>query len=55
MGRPWNLRLYVRNLSNKDYATGGISVFPTTGIYSYNLGAPRTYGLQLRYRFGIEQ
>lgn len=48
---PLDLRMYVRNLTDEEYATGGVSVW-TTGFVSYMLGAPRTYGLELRYRFG---
>ncbi len=53
MGQPFDVRAYVRNLTDEEYATGGISVW-SSGMYSFNLGAPRTYGLQLRYRFGTE-
>jgi iron complex outermembrane receptor protein len=51
MGSPLDLRLYGRNLTDEEYATGGVSVW-TTGFVSYMLGAPRTYGLEMRYRFG---
>jgi iron complex outermembrane receptor protein len=54
MGNPFDLRFYVKNLSDEKYATGGVSVI-STGLYAYTLGAPRTYGLELRYRFGTEK
>ena len=51
MGSRLDLRLYGRNLTDEEYATGGVSVW-TTGFVTYMLGAPRTYGLEMRYRFG---
>ncbi len=51
MGKPIDLRAYVKNLTDEEYATGGVSVW-TTGFITYILGAPRTYGFELRYRFG---
>jgi len=55
MRQPFDVRLYVKNLANENYATGGTSVYPTTGFYSYTLGTPRTYGLEVRYRMGTEK
>ena len=54
MGQPLDLRLYGRNLGDTEYATGGNTVW-STGFYTYNLGAPRTWGLEVRYRFGSER
>ena len=51
MGKPLDLRLYGKNLADEEYSTGGTSVW-TTGFITHILGAPRTYGLDLRYRFG---
>jgi iron complex outermembrane receptor protein len=51
MGHGFDLRLYGKNLADKNYATGGTSVI-STGFYSYTMGAPRTFGLELRYAFG---
>lgn len=51
MGKPIDVRAYVKNLTDEEYATGGTSVW-TTGFITAILGAPRTYGLELRYRFG---
>jgi iron complex outermembrane recepter protein len=50
-GKPFDLRLFVQNATDKDYALGGISVW-TTGFESVTLGAPRTFGFSVRYRFG---
>jgi iron complex outermembrane receptor protein len=44
--------LFARNLFNKDYlASGDVSAL-ALGETSAFYGAPRTYGIQLRYRFG---
>ncbi len=51
MGKPFDVRAYVKNLTDEEYATGGTSVW-TTGFITAILGPPRTYGLELRYRFG---
>ena len=51
MGKPIDLRAYVKNLTDEEYATGGTSVW-TTGFVTALLGPPRTYGLEMRYRFG---
>lgn len=51
MGSSLDARLFVKNLSDKEYATGGTSVW-STGFASYTLGAPRTYGVEVRYHFG---
>jgi iron complex outermembrane receptor protein len=50
-GQPLDLRLGVQNLTNEDYALGGIQLW-TTGFQTVTLGPPRTYILSLRYRFG---
>jgi iron complex outermembrane recepter protein len=51
MGKPLDLRIYGKNLADEEYSTGGTSVW-TTGFVTHILGAPRTYGFDLRYRFG---
>jgi len=51
MGIPLDLRLYIKNLTDKNYASGGTSVYASVGFYDYILGAPRTYGAELKYRF----
>lgn len=51
LGRPLDLRLYVDNAADEDYSTGGSSVW-TTGFTVVTLGAPRTFGIEARYRFG---
>jgi iron complex outermembrane receptor protein len=51
MNNPFDLRLWVKNLADKEYATGGTSVYTSTGLSTRILGAPRTVGLDLTYRF----
>lgn len=48
-GSNLDVRAYGKNLGNTEYATGGTSVW-TTGFITHMLGAPRTYGLEARYR-----
>jgi iron complex outermembrane recepter protein len=50
MQLPLDLRIYGRNLGDEEYSTGGTSVW-TTGFITHMLGAPRTYGMEMRYRF----
>jgi iron complex outermembrane recepter protein len=51
LGSALDTRLFVKNLTDEEYATGGTSVW-STGFSSYTLGAPRTYGVEVRYHFG---
>jgi iron complex outermembrane receptor protein len=51
MGKTIDLRAYVKNLTDEEYGTGGTSVW-TTGFVTTLLGPPRTYGFEMRYRFG---
>jgi iron complex outermembrane recepter protein len=51
METPLDVQIYGKNLTDEDYSTGGTSVW-TTGFITHILGAPRTYGIDLRYRFG---
>lgn len=51
-GSPFDLRLMVRNLSNEQYFTGGAGTFASLGTTSFIMGAPRTYSINIGYRFG---
>ena len=42
--------LFVNNLTDRKYFTGGHAT-ASVGVASYSVGAPRMYGLQLRYSF----
>lgn len=54
MGAPFDLRFYVRNIEDKEYYVGGGSII-TVGYHNGIYGAPRTYGVEARYRFGTEE
>lgn len=51
-GSPFDLRFLVRNLTNEQYFTGGAGTFASLGTTSFILGAPRTYSINIGYRFG---
>jgi iron complex outermembrane receptor protein len=51
-GRPISARFYVRNLFDKTYFVGSASNAASTGIFSFIKGAPRTFGVSVRYKFG---
>lgn len=42
---------YVKNLTNTEYSVGGIQLYPSFGISTKVFAEPRTYGIQVRYRF----
>jgi iron complex outermembrane receptor protein len=44
--------LFVTNLTDKVYATGGIGALASVGLAQKYYAAPRTFGVQLSYRFG---
>jgi iron complex outermembrane receptor protein len=50
-GRPWDASLYVSNLTNERYVLGGFGLSQLLGWDIYRFGAPRMYGLRLRYQF----
>lgn len=53
VGSRFNANLYVRNLTDETYTTGGFNSFGTAagGISTRMYAPPRTYGLELRYEF----
>lgn len=51
MGSNLSVSTYVKNLTNEEYSLGGIQLYPSFGISTKVFGEPRTYGMQLRYRF----
>jgi iron complex outermembrane recepter protein len=52
-GTNLDLSAYVKNLTNKFYRSGAASYTPGSGGFqSFILGAPRTFGLSVRYDFG---
>jgi iron complex outermembrane receptor protein len=54
-GRPVDVSAYVRNVFD-EYYYGGVqsASLAGTGLASYYVAPPRTYGVSLRYRFGAE-
>ncbi len=52
LGKPATLSGFVRNVADKEYvASAQNSVAVTTGFAAVTLGAPRTYGVELKYEF----
>jgi len=52
-GNPIDLTIYIKNAFDKEYVSAGGLI--NSGIYGLGTlfyGEPRTYGVQLRYRFG---
>jgi iron complex outermembrane receptor protein len=52
LGQPIDLGLFVTNVLDADYGTGGIAVYNAAGFSTYVWSEPRMYGAQLKYRFG---
>ena len=51
-GSNLDLTLYVRNLTDEEYKTGGVQLYTgATGFISATWGAPRSAGVQLRYHY----
>ncbi|MEG3162770.1 hypothetical protein U1763_19895 [Sphingomonas sp. LB2R24] len=52
-GQPLDLTAFMANATDKDFATGLQDQYNIGGgTVTYTYSEPRTYGLQLRYRFG---
>src|SRR5262249_40426890 len=51
-GSPIDMPLFVNNLTDEVYATGGISSLVTVGLAQKYYAAPRMVGVQLSYQFG---
>lgn len=51
-GAPIDIGLWATNLFDKEYQQQGIVNGPSAGIEGAIFGAPRMYGVSLRYRFG---
>ena len=50
--QPVDLSFYVKNLFDREYVNGPAFTGPTSFVETVQFGDPRTYGVQLRYRFG---
>lgn len=53
MGSNFDLALFANNVTDEVYSAGGVAN-PAIGIHAVQPGAPRTYGLELKYTFGEE-
>ncbi|QGZ96136.1 TonB-dependent receptor [Terricaulis silvestris] len=53
-GQPVDLSLFVKNALDEEYHPAGNTTYVSVGFSSGFLGAPRTIGAELRYRFGAE-
>jgi iron complex outermembrane receptor protein len=51
-GMPLDLSVYAKNVTNKEYYTGGSSVYSSLGETFVAFGAPRQIGASLTWRFG---
>lgn len=49
----FGLALWGRNLFDEKYWSAGASATPSIGVYTGQVGAPRMYGLEVNYKFGL--
>lgn len=54
MGTPFDASLFVRNALDDEWLVGSNSLMAAIGFQTNTWNEPRTYGLQLRYRFGSD-
>jgi iron complex outermembrane recepter protein len=47
----WSVALWVKNLADEEYRSSGIDLQASFGYDYSHIGAPRTYGAELTYRF----
>jgi iron complex outermembrane receptor protein len=52
LGTAVDASLYVKNATDEVYSLGGSDLYNSIGVVLNLYGEPRTYGLQLRYKFG---
>lgn len=51
MGSGFDAAVFVKNLEDKEYVTGGADIMATLGVSFHNRGNPRTFGATVRYNF----
>jgi iron complex outermembrane receptor protein len=51
-GKGFSVSLFGKNLTDKVYATAGDVALTSVGIADKEYAEPRTFGIELRYRFG---
>jgi iron complex outermembrane receptor protein len=47
----WDAAIWVKNITDEEYVVAGEDLFLAVGLGTWVLGQPRTYGIQLGYRF----
>lgn len=52
-GSGFGLALFGRNLFDEEYWSAGASTTPSIGVFTGQVGAPRMYGLEANYKFGL--
>lgn len=52
--RPVDLAFFVKNALDEEYSPAGNTAYTSVGFSSVFMGAPRTIGAEIRYRFGTE-
>ena len=55
IGSSFDASLYVRNAMDDEWIVGSNSLIDALGFQTNTWNEPRTYGLQLRYRFGADE
>ena len=54
LGASVDLALFVRNALDDEWLVGANNIITGLGFFTATYNEPRTYGLQLRYRFGAD-
>ncbi len=52
MGQPLDLSIFVRNALDDEWLVGSNNLITALGFHTVTYNEPRTFGIQLRYRFG---
>ncbi|WP_439134081.1 TonB-dependent receptor, partial [Pseudomaricurvus sp.] len=51
MGSNIDFSAYAKNLTDEEYAVGGVMLYPNLGLSTKVYGESRSYGMQLHYQF----
>lgn len=54
LGKPFDLSVFVDNVTNQTYAQGANALLHLTGTSASIYGPPRMFGVELRWRFGAD-
>jgi iron complex outermembrane recepter protein len=54
LGSPIDAGIFVRNVMDDEWIVGANNLMASLGFFTNTFNEPRTYGLQLRYRFGSD-